>query len=364
MMRKHEDFMRECLRLAEQGRPLVSPNPMVGAVLVRDGRIIARGWHREFGAPHAEADCLRKARGDLRRATMYVNLEPCSHTGKTPPCADLIVNSGIRHIVVAMEDPNPKVAGRGLNRLRNAGVRVTLGVLRTEARALNRVFIHHITRRRPYVHLKIAQSLDGFVASPMLHTRWITSPQSRQRVHALRAQSDAVLVGAGTVRIDNPRLTVRHAKGRDPAVVILSGRRSIPKDSRVFRGGRDVFVLTPDGSRGATRLRHLESKGVRILRVPGKQGRVPLRLALREIYKENIGSLLVEGGADVFGQFLRDDLVDELTIFLAPLGLGSGLPVFGGGKGLPRAISWFAGDRVSFSVSGRDIVLHALRRED
>ena len=364
MRANHERFMRDCLRLAEKGRGMVSPNPMVGAVLVRHGRIIARGWHERFGHPHAEANCLRKARGDLSTATLYVSMEPCSHIGKTPPCADMIVVSGIRRVVLAMQDPNPRVSGRGVARLRGAGIKVTVGVLEQDARELNRVFIHHIVRRRPYVHLKIAQSLDGIIASPHTRGRWISSAESRRRVHAIRARSDAILVGAGTVRADNPRLTVRHGAVADPTVVILSGRRRVPEHARVFKSGRRVLLITQEGNERAAMIRRLESRGVTIVRAPGRRGRLALRTVLRELYRHNIGSLLVEGGGDVFGQFLREDLVDELTLFLAPAVLGGGLSSFGTWKGAPQHIPWLFGQPGDIGVSGRDLVVHARRRED
>jgi diaminohydroxyphosphoribosylaminopyrimidine deaminase/5-amino-6-(5-phosphoribosylamino)uracil reductase len=364
MKSRPEHYMRECLRLAAKGRGQVSPNPMVGAVLVRDNQVIARGWHKRFGEAHAEVNCLHNARGDLSRATMYVNLEPCSHTGKTPPCADLIVNSGVRRVVVAMQDPNPRVAGRGLARLRRAGVRVTLGVLEQDARDLNRAFVHHITHRRPYVHLKIAQSLDGFIASPNLRGRWISSGESRRRVHALRAHSDAILVGAGTVLADDPRLTVRHGPAANPAVVVLSGRRRVPGNARIFNGGRRVILLRQEGSGNPTTVRRLRSEGVTAVWIPGRQRRLPLRSVLRELYRYHIGSLLVEGGADVFGQFLREDLVDELTVFLAPRALGRGLPAFGVWNGPPRPTPWIFKQAVSVSVSGGDLMVHARRREE
>jgi len=362
MRRVHESFMRECLRLAARGRGRVSPNPMVGAVLVRDGRIIARGWHQQFGEAHAEVHCLRRARGDLQRATLYVNLEPCSHTGKTPPCADLIVASGVGHVVVAMRDPNPRVAGRGLHRLRRGGVRVTVGVLEREARQLNRMFLHHITRRRPYVHLKVAQSLDGMIASANARGRWISSSESRRQVHLLRGQYDAILVGAGTVRDDNPRLTVRHGPRAEPAVVVLSGRGRVPETARVFRGNRRVILVTQEGRRDGTGLRRLESRGVTILRMPGRDGRVSLKAVLRQLYLLNIGSVFVEGGADVFGQFLRGDLVNEITLFLAPVALGRGVSAFGTWTGTAAQVHWIS-RRGEVSRSGSDFVLHAQRDE-
>ncbi|MCK5572670.1 MAG: bifunctional diaminohydroxyphosphoribosylaminopyrimidine deaminase/5-amino-6-(5-phosphoribosylamino)uracil reductase RibD, partial [Bacteroidetes bacterium] len=275
----HERFMSECLLLAELGKGQVSPNPLVGAVLVRDGRVVARGYHQRCGGPHAEMNCLAHYTGDVRSATMYVSLEPCSHHGKTPPCADMLSGSGLRHVVVGMKDPNPLVSGRGIERLRNAGVEVTVGVLEREARELNRVFVTHIRAKRPYVHVKIAQSMDGFIASPNARRRWISSAASRALVHRWRAEYDAVLVGAGTVRKDNPRLNVRLVEGRDPAIVIVDGKFSTPLHARVFKGDQQVIVLV-DRNRTRSSVRKLErakARGITVVASGGEKGKVPLR---------------------------------------------------------------------------------------
>ena len=226
--------MQECLRLAERGRGSVSPNPMVGAVLVRKGRVLGRGYHARFGGPHAEVNCLGSVRGSTADSTLYVNLEPCAYYGKTPPCVDAVIAAGVREVFTAMKDPNPRVAGRGIRKLRSAGITVHVGLLGDEAKRLNRAFIRHTTVRRPFVHLKIAQSLDGMIAGPRRDNRWITSSASRALVHRMRSEHDAVLVGAGTIRADNPLLTVRSARGRNPHVVILDGRLNVSPKARIF----------------------------------------------------------------------------------------------------------------------------------
>lgn len=356
----HERFMQECLRLARRGKGGVSPNPLVGAVLVRKGRIVARGYHREFGGPHAEVDCLRHAKGDLHDATLYVNLEPCSHHGKTAPCADLIVARGVGTVIAAMKDPNPLVSGRGLRILQRAGVSTRVGILEKEARALNRVFVGHIRNHRPYVHLKIAQSRDGRITGS--RTRWISSPQSRKRVHAMRAEYDAVLVGAGTVRADNPSLNVRLVKGRDPHVVILDGALSLPPDRSVFgrNPSRHVFLFTTRQSfqAKADRRKVLAARGITIIPLHGSGGRLPLRQVLRELFKRRVASLLVEGGADVFTQFLAAGLVDEVTMFTAPDFFGKGLPALS--PGTLRPASRHVPDLIRAGRSGRDLMLNVL----
>lgn len=358
--------MRECLRLAEFGRPAVSPNPLVGAVLVRNGKVIGRGYHARFGAPHAEVRCLRAARGPLSGSTLYVNLEPCSHHGKTPPCADLIIASGVREVFIAMRDPNPLVAGRGIRRLRSAGVQVHLGVLEKEAKRLNRAFLRYITSRRPFVHLKIAQSLDGMIAGPRGSPRWITSAASRVLVHQLRSDHDAVLVGAGTIHADDPQLNVRLARGRSPHVVVLDGRLRISPNARVFRTAhkRSVFVCTTREAaiRKRRTVESLRAHGVKILEFNMPSGTIRLRPLLRRLYHLNIGSLLVEGGRGVFTQFVRHGLVDEMSIFIAPILMGSGLTTFSEAarSSFSRLID--PGSATVKLISG-DILLHSMVRE-
>ena len=330
-----ERFMRECMTLALRGKGRVSPNPLVGAVLVRGDRVIARGWHRRFGGPHAEVDCLRRARGNLTGTTLFVNLEPCAHYGKTPPCTESIIASGVSSVVLAMKDPNPQVSGRGIRSLRGAGIRVSCGVLEAEARQLNRFFLKHITRRIPYVHVKIAQSIDGFIGG-VRAPRYLSSVPSLRLVHRWRAEHDAVLVGAGTVHADNPHLTVRHSRGHDPHVVVIDGRFSIPEHANVLRRdrGRGVFLCVSEhaAQRAKLKVRRLEARGVVVLRFPAPNGRIVLRDVLVALYRFSIGSVLVEGGSSIFAQFMEEDLADELSIFVTPLMLGGGIPAFGSGR--------------------------------
>jgi diaminohydroxyphosphoribosylaminopyrimidine deaminase/5-amino-6-(5-phosphoribosylamino)uracil reductase len=327
-----ESWMNECFRLAKKGEGFVSPNPLVGAVLVNHNQIVARGYHKRFGGPHAEVECLRRFHGDLKSATLFVNLEPCSHYGKTPPCTDLIIQSGVRRVVAAIKDPNPIIAGNGIRKLRRAGIQVTVGTLEDQARQLNRKYIKYITTGLPFVHLKIAQTLDGKIASFGGNSDWISSSDSRKLVHRWRAEHDAVMVGAATVRIDDPALTVRLIKGRNPNVVILDGKFSTPANARVLRrtGNRQVFLCV--GKKAAKvkkrKARLLESRRVRILPLPDKNGLLSLKEVLRTLSRLNIGSILVEGGSQVFIQFLYQGLVDQLSVFVAPTLMGSGVAAF------------------------------------
>lgn len=311
---------------------MVSPNPMVGAVLARSGRILARGHHAVFGGPHAEVNCLRRVKGSMRNATLYVSLEPCAHAGKTPPCADLIIRKRIPRVVVAMKDPNPRVAGRGIRKLRAAGIEVVVGVLEQEARHLNRAFVTLMEEGRPHIHVKAAMSLDGRIAQREGEQTWLSSEEARWVVHAWRATHDAVLIGAGTLLADNPLLTVRAAKGRDPDVVVLDGSLRSPLNARAFQDTerRRVFVLTDRSSlrRHATHARMLSLAGVIVLGVPARRGVIPLKTVLAVLREQNIGSVLVEGGAQVFRRFVRSGLVDEMSLFVAPLLMGDGVPAF------------------------------------
>lgn len=352
------DYMRECFRLALKGSGRVSPNPMVGALLVRQGRIVARGYHRQFGAAHAEVDCLRRVSGPLDDATLYVNLEPCSHHGKTPPCADLIISRGVGRVAAAMQDPNPLVAGKGLRKLRRAGIATSVGLLEDEARELNRAFITLITARRPYVHVKIAQSWDGRVTGGK--GRWISSRESRRRVHEMRTQHDAVLVGAGTVRVDDPSLTVRLVKGRDPAVVVLDGGFTLSPERKVFRphGSRRVYLFTTvqAARRNGAKTQLLADRGIEVVALEGSKGRLSLRHVLGQLHQRNVGSVLVEGGAQVFTQCLAEGCVDELTLFVSPDCFGRGLAAVD--PEILRARPALKAERIDIGTSGRDSVMN------
>lgn len=325
-------MMAECLKLAAKGAGYVSPNPMVGAVLVKNGRIVSRGYHKQYGANHAEVECLKNYRGALRGATLYVNLEPCCHFGKTPPCTDLLIKSGIRHVVVAMKDVNPVVAGKGIRKLRDAGIKVNVGIMEAEARRLNKAFITYVTRQRPFVHLKIAQTLDSKIAPLSKKTTIITSLKSRKLVHQWRGQHDAVLVGAGTITADDPLLDTRLCAGRNPAVIILDGELSISDKCRVIQSAqkRKVYLLTQRKKlqRKFKKAEHLEKKGVIILGFDSKSGYITPTVLLRALHKRAIASILVEGGSMVFSQFLHKNIVDKLSIFTAPWIMGSGLSAF------------------------------------
>lgn len=344
-------FMRLALREARRGLGRTRPNPAVGAVVVRAGRVIARGHHRRAGGPHAEVVALRQAGTRARGATLYVTLEPCAHTGRTGPCTEAILRAGIARVVIGCRDPNPLVDGRGAARLRRAGLRVTVGCLERDCRELNRAFFTWITARRPLVTLKLATSADGFVAPPPARRRpraphWLTGPAARRRAHALRAAHDAILVGSATVLADDPALTVRHGPRRQrqpgPLRVVLDGRLRTPPTARLLREG-EAEVLIVTGQRTArahaAARRALIRAGAEVLALPaGRARRPPLARVLASLAARGVQSLLVEGGSAVATAFLRAGLVDRVALFWAPLLLGRGVPMLAG-PGLPRALA-------------------------
>ncbi len=325
--------MLECLSLAEKGAGYVSPNPMVGAIVMKNNRIVGRGYHRRFGGPHAEVFALRQAKHFTRGATLYVNLEPCCHYGKTPPCSDAIIKSGIKRVVVGMKDPNPLVYGKGIRKLRSAGIQVEVGILEEECRKLNESFGKFIATGQPFVVLKIAQTLDGKIADSKGNSQWITNEDSRRVVHALRARYDAVLVGANTIKKDNPQLTVRATRGRNPLRVIVDGNLSSPISSRVFHG-RDknrtmLFTRNDAALRKKNRISKLQKLGIRMQTLPPTNRKtLDIQQILAKLADNNISSVLVEGGARIYAEFLKTNAVDKIIVFIAPTVLGSGLSAF------------------------------------
>jgi len=351
-------FMARALALAAEGLGRTFPNPPVGAVFARGGRVVGEGFHRRAGAPHAEIEALRAAGGRVRGATLYVTLEPCAHHGRTPPCADALVGLGLRRVVVAMVDPNPRVRGRGIAKLRRAGIPVVVGPGADEARLLTAGYRSHVLRGRPLVTLKLAVTLDGRIAAAGGDSRWITSPAARHLAHALRAVSDAVLVGAGTVRADDPRLTCRLPGGHHPVRIVLAGRAfRLPARARVLaRGGPPTWVIAPRGA-PAARVAALRRRGVEVLLLPGRRGRVPFGSLVRLLGARGLTSLLVEGGGTVAAEALRARVVDRLVLFVAPAILGGDAVAAVGPLGLRRARDAVRVGGLAVAHVGQDLVL-------
>jgi diaminohydroxyphosphoribosylaminopyrimidine deaminase/5-amino-6-(5-phosphoribosylamino)uracil reductase len=316
-----EKYMRMALRLAAKARGRTSPNPMVGAVVVKNGKVIARGYHHKAGEPHAEAIALKKAGRAARGATLYVTLEPCSHTDKrTPPCAPLVMQSGVKRVVIAMIDPNPRVSGGGVKALGKAGLEAVTGVLEDEARKLNEAFIKHITTGMPFVTLKIAQTLDGKVATATGESKWITGEKARHEGHRLRDANDAILVGINTVLKDEPSLTTRIPKGRDPIRVIVDSTLRIPVHAGVItQKSPATTIIATLASAPMTKTERIQEAGAEVLTVKSSRDRVDLRDLMKKLGRKGIMSVLIEGGPEVHASAIKSGIVDKVVLFVAPV---------------------------------------------
>ena len=338
------EWMTRALTLAVRGRGLTSPNPMVGAIVVRDGVMLAERFHERAGAAHAEAAALAAAGSRAQGATLYVTLEPCNHVGRTPPCVDAIVRAGIRRVVSATRDPNPRVKGGGAVALVAAGIEVTTPCLERDARELNRIFFTAVERQRPHVTLKWAMTLDGKIAAFDRHSRWITGEAARQEGHRLRSRSDAIVTGIGTVLADDPALTVRLLEPwpREPYRVVVDSRARLPLEAKLLQTGSRSRVLVAVGEAAPPqRLAALESAGVTVLACKSREGRVDVTDLAARLFALDVTSVLLEAGSDLPGAFVQAGLVDRVAAFVAPTllgGAGAPTPVGGHGLTLPRAL--------------------------
>lgn len=326
-MNHHEKYMRLALALAKKAQGLTSPNPAVGAVVVKGARIIGRGYHKRCGLPHAEVNALAQAGPAAKGATLYVTLEPCGHYGRTPPCTEAIVKSGIRHVVIAMVDPNPITQGRGIRKLRAAGISATVGILAQEAAKINKPFITFMKKDRPYVTVKIAESLDGKIATRTGDSKWITSNDARAYVQTLRYKADAVMVGVNTVRRDDPmllpRMAGRKALARTPARVIVDSRLTTPVNARIFSNVKASPVIIATTRKASSRkARAYMLKGATVVFVGSKGGRVDLKDLFKKLGGMGIINVLVEGGGELVSSLLEEKLVDRFLFFIAPKIIG------------------------------------------
>jgi diaminohydroxyphosphoribosylaminopyrimidine deaminase/5-amino-6-(5-phosphoribosylamino)uracil reductase len=350
-----EGMMKRALDLARKGMGFTSPNPMVGAVLVQDGRIVGRGYHQAAGKAHAEVNAIEDAGPMAKGAVLYVTLEPCNHFGRTPPCTQKIIAAGIKEVVVAMRDPNPGVDGGGIEYLQQHGIPVRSGVCETEARKLNEFFLKYVATHRPFVILKCAATLDGRIATRTGDSKWVTHAASRAFVHRLRHAVDAVLVGVQTIRQDDPRLTCRieGGGGKDPVRIILDTRLSIPEDAKVLRLPSDsatILVTAPLSEAQKRKRIRLEKGNVRILESSLRRDRIDLDKLMPRLGAEGVTSLLIEGGAEVFASALAAGIVDKVFFFYAP-------KILGGDDGVPicRGIG---PQRMDACVKVRDLSVH------
>ena len=360
-------YMAKALRLAARGRGQTSPNPMVGAVIVARDRVVGQGYHRRAGGPHAEVFALQTAGTRALGATLYVTLEPCSHTRKrTPPCVPTIIASGLRRIVVAMRDPNPLVKGRGIRRLRRAALDVSVGCLADRAERLNEAYIHWIRTGRPFVLMKAAMTLDGKIATATGESQWITGEAARRQTHRLRRQVDAVMVGIGTVLKDDPRLTARissrgsqQAAGRQPIRVVIDSRLRISPTAKVFSAlssSRTIIVTTEQALK--RKVEQLQACGITVLIVPAHENRVSLRACLTRLGEMGIISVMLEGGSELNASALRSGLINHVRLYVAPVLLG-GQDAKGaiGGKSPRRLADSLPVENLRVERIGRDLVL-------
>ena len=367
------EYMQRAMELAENGRGFVNPNPLVGAVIVKDGRVIGEGWHRKYGCLHAEREALAACTEDPAGSTMYVTLEPCCHHGKQPPCTDAVIAAGISRVVAGLPDPNPLVAGKGIALLREHGIEVECGLLEADLRYQNRVFLKYITSGRPWVTMKWAMTLDGRIAASTGDSRWVSSEESRRYAHQLRAWNMAIMAGIGTVRVDDPLLNCRIDGMRSPVRVIADSYASVSLSSQVVRTAHQYrTVVAYSGTPDPSRLAALADAGVEILQVDSGQAgdctqqraadvrKVDMDVLLSRLGKMGIDSVLVEGGAELDWSMVEAGLVDEVYCFIAPKVIGGGTakgPV--GGAGFPKMADAFPLEIESVTRSGPDILVHA-----
>ncbi len=326
MSDQDKNFIRRCLVLAQRGKGKVSPNPLVGAVVVKDGKIIGEGWHKKYGEPHAEVNAIHAAR-NTKGAILYCNLEPCSHKNKqTPPCVPLIIKSGIKRVCISNIDPNPEVSGNGIKSLKEVGIEVVVGIEEELGRSINKFYLKYIQTGIPYVTVKIAQSLDGMISIRKGMRTQITSKESMKYVHQLRAEYDVVLIGAGTVKIDDPELSVRLTKGRNPKRIIIDGKLNSPLNSRVFNSddAENTYIFSSRNS-NKMKKKKLAERGVKIFELKEKDGIINLKSVLKVLGKEKISSVLVEGGKNIFSNFIENTLFDDIMLITAPKYFGKGL---------------------------------------
>jgi len=323
-------FMRHALKLAAKARGMTNPNPMVGAVIVKKGKIIAEDFHRKPGTLHAEALAIAKAGNSAAGSTLYVNLEPCCHTEKrTPPCTKSVINAGIEKVVIAMTDPNPKVSGKGIHELEKSGIEVKSGILEEQAKRLNEVYIKYITTRKPFVTLKIAMTLDGKIATPEGQSKWITGEKARKLVHTLRSRADSVMTAIGTVKADDPRLTARISKGRNPVRIIIDPNLEISSGAKILNIPPQTLIVTKNSD--ASKINDLEKSGIKIILFKKE---LELNWLLEILGKMEITSLLIEGGSSLNAHALEDGIVDKVMFFIAPKIIGGrhSYPAVGGSK--------------------------------
>ncbi|GAB6167948.1 bifunctional diaminohydroxyphosphoribosylaminopyrimidine deaminase/5-amino-6-(5-phosphoribosylamino)uracil reductase RibD [Clostridium carnis] len=352
-------YMKMALELAKKGRGRVNPNPMVGAIIVKNEKVIGVGYHEEYGKAHAEVNAINNAVYDVKGATLYVTLEPCSHYGKTPPCVEKIIENKIKRVVIGMVDPNPLVSGNGVKKLKQAGVEVVIGVLEDECKKLNEVFIKYITYKKPFVILKTAMSLDGKIATSLGESKWITGEESREKVHRLRNEVLGIMVGIDTVIKDNPQLTCRLKEGKSPTRIIVDSKLRIPMESKVLEDISNVkTIIATTESADKNKLVKLEALGAKVLTIKSKNNKVDLNDLMIKLGHLKIDSILLEGGAKLNFSALESGIVDKVQFYISPKiigGTGSKTPV--GGNGIELLKDAYKVKDITLRTIGEDILI-------
>ncbi|MCM8778256.1 MAG: bifunctional diaminohydroxyphosphoribosylaminopyrimidine deaminase/5-amino-6-(5-phosphoribosylamino)uracil reductase RibD [Candidatus Omnitrophica bacterium] len=355
---KHEDYMRIALKLAQKAKGFTNPNPLVGCVIVREGKIVGRGFHKRAGLAHAEIEAIEQAGEKTRGASLYVNLEPCSHYGRTPPCTKAIIKAGIKKVYASILDPNPLNNGRGVKELRKKGIEVELGILEEEAKKLNEVFLKYITQKIPFVTVKVAQSLDGKIATRTGESRWITSEKARDLVKELRNEVDAVMVGVNTVIKDNPLLNPKILKSKTYYKIILDSKLRIPLKAKMFSDesvGRIIIATTKYASK--KKMEKLKGKA-EVLVVRDKNRKVDLNALMRELGKREISHILIEGGGETIASALEEKLVDKIYFFISPKLIGGRETITSvEGRGIARLREAYLLKNIEIRRIGEDILI-------
>jgi len=327
----NEYYIRECIKIAKRGIGYVSPNPLVGSVIVKNNKIIGKGFHKVFGQSHAEVNAINDAKKNgynLKGTSLYVNLEPCNHIGKTPPCTDAIIKEKIGNVIIGMKDPNKNVGGNGIKKLEESGINVTTGILEKECEELNKFFIKFVTKSTPYITLKIAQSIDAKIALTNFKSKWITNDESRKFVHSLRIQYDSILIGKNTALYDNPSLTVRDVKGSNPIRFVIDRKGSLPTNLNLYKDDNFLNTYTFISSKYSDS-KKISDKEINKIFLNEINKNIPLKEILKAIYKLGIASILVEGGGNLLNRFIKEDLFDDVYFIVAPKIIGKGISYSG-----------------------------------
>lgn len=363
MKKNHEKWMKQALDAAEKGAGWVNPNPLVGAVIVRDSKVIATGYHKAYGEDHAEVDALKQVSGDLSDAQMYVTLEPCNHQGKTPACTQAIIESGIKEVFVSTLDPNPKVAGQGVAALERHGIKVHVGILEEEGLEKNAIFFYAITHKQPYVTLKYAMTLDGKIATSTKDSKWITSEEARKHVHEQRRRHQAIMVGVNTVLADDPLLTARLEGAYQPIRIICDSKLSTPMDAKVIQTVPETRTILATSSTDIDKRRAFEDQGIEIITVEQTDEGLSLDDLFNQLYAYGIDSIYVEGGASIHGSLIHQEQVQAVHAYVAPKIVGGEdalSPI--AGKGISKMVDAFTLEFHQIKLLGQDLFLESRRK--